>query len=109
MHFTCIKCHDSPYGGHHAGDRTVAKVLQSCFYWPTLHKDYTEFVKSCDACQRVGNISRRHEMPMNYTFPLEPFDVWGFDFMGPFPESSKYTHILVAVGYVTKWVEAIPT
>ena len=32
----------------------------------------------------------------------------GFDFMGPFPPSHKYTHILVAVDYVTKWVEAIP-
>src|SRR3954465_15434258 len=29
--------------------------------------------------------------------------------MGPFPPSRKYTHILVAVDYVTKWVEAIPT
>ena len=29
--------------------------------------------------------------------------------MGPFPPSHGYTHILVAVDYVTKWVEAIPT
>jgi hypothetical protein len=29
--------------------------------------------------------------------------------MGPFPPSKGYTHILVAVDYVTKWVEAIPT
>ena len=29
--------------------------------------------------------------------------------MGPFPSSSGYTHILVVVYYVTKWVEAIPT
>ena len=29
--------------------------------------------------------------------------------MGPFPASSGYTHILVAVNYVTEWVEAIPT
>src|SRR4051812_12340824 len=28
--------------------------------------------------------------------------------MGPFPPSKVYTHILVAVDYVT-WVEAIPT
>jgi hypothetical protein len=53
---------------------------------------------------------RRNEMPMNYSLPLEPFDVWGFDFMGPFPPSNtKHTHILVVVDYVTKWVEAIPT
>src|SRR3954464_1005526 len=29
--------------------------------------------------------------------------------MGPFPPSHKYTHILVVVDYVTKWVKAIPT
>jgi hypothetical protein len=47
---------------------------------------------------------------MNYSLPLEPFDVWGFDFMGPFATANtKRTHILVAVDYVTKWVEAIPT
>jgi hypothetical protein len=29
--------------------------------------------------------------------------------MGPFPPSEGYTHILVDIDYVTKWVEAIPT
>jgi hypothetical protein len=67
-------------------------------------------VKVCDKCQRVGNIGRRNEIPMNHSLPLEPFDVWGFDFMGPFPASNtKHTHILVAVDYFTEWVEAIPT
>ena len=46
---------------------------------------------------------------MNYSLVIEPFDVWGFDYMGLFPSSNGYTHILVAVDYVTKWVEAIPT
>jgi hypothetical protein len=58
----------------------------------------------------VENISKRNEMSMNYTLPLEPFYVWVFEFMGPFPASkSQHIHILVAVDYVTKWVEAIPT
>ena len=48
-------------------------------------------------------------MPMNYSLVIEPFGVWGFDYMGPFPSSNGYTHILVAVDYVTKWVEAITT
>ena len=64
---------------------------------------------SCDECQRVGNISRRNEMPMNYSLVIEPFDCSGFDFMGPFPTSHGNTRILVVVDYVTKWVEAIPT
>ena len=57
----------------------------------------------------MGNIGKRQEMAMNYSLVIEPFDVWGMDYMGPFVESNGYTHILVAVDYVTKWVEAIPT
>jgi hypothetical protein len=48
-------------------------------------------------------------MPMSYSLVIEAFDCWGFDFTGPFPPSEGYTHILVAVDYVTKWVEDIPT
>ena len=64
---------------------------------------------SSDECQISGNISRHQEMPMNYSLVIELFDVWGFDYMGPFPSSDGYTHILVVADYVTKWVEAIPT
>ena len=52
------------------------RYLQSGFYWPTLFKDARKFILSCDECQRVGNISRRQEMPMNYSLVIEPFDVW---------------------------------
>ena len=40
---------------------------------------------------------------------VEIFDVWGIDFMGPFPPSDGYSYILVAVDYVSKWIEAIAT
>ena len=95
------KCHNSPYGGHDAIERTTHKVLRSGFYWPTLYKDAKKFISTCDECQRVGNISRRNEMPMNYSLVIETFDYWGFDFMGPFPSSHGYTHILVVVDSVT--------
>jgi hypothetical protein len=100
-------CHAAPYGGHFGGDRTAAKVLQSCFYWPSLFKDSFAFVAKCDRCQRTGNISRRHEMPLNNMLEVELFDVWGIDFMGPFVSSMNNKYILVAVDYVSKWVEAI--
>ncbi|XP_022857225.1 uncharacterized protein LOC111378281 [Olea europaea var. sylvestris] len=40
---------------------------------------------------------------------VELFDVWGIDFMGPFPPSLGQEYILLAVDYVSKWVEAIAT
>ena len=54
-------------------------------------------------------------MPHSYAMPqqgileIELFDVWGIDFMGPFPPSYSNTYILVALDYVSKWVEAIAT
>ena len=46
-------------------------------------------------------------MPQNFILEIEVFDCWGIDFMGPFPPSYKNEYILVAVDYVSKWVEAI--
>ncbi|KAL4361862.1 hypothetical protein GQ457_04G021830 [Hibiscus cannabinus] len=101
--------HTSTCGGHFGGARTAAKVLQSGFYWPTLFKDAHNYYKACDRCQRTGNISRRNEMPLQYILEVELFDVWGIDFMGPFPSSHGDLYILLAVDYVSKWVEAIAT
>ncbi|XP_065851199.1 uncharacterized protein, partial [Euphorbia lathyris] len=63
----------------------------------------------CDKCQRTGNIGRRDEMPLKNILEVEIFDVWGIDFMGPFPLSFGKNYILVSVDYVSKWVEAIAT
>ena len=75
----------------------------------TLFKDAREFVITCDRCQRMGNITRKHEMPLKGILEVELFDVWGIDFMGPFSSPLGYKYILIMVDYVSKWVEAIPT
>ncbi|GJY11796.1 reverse transcriptase domain-containing protein [Tanacetum coccineum] len=50
-------------------------------------------------------------MPQNAIQVCEIFDVWGIDFMGPFLSSKENKYILVAVDYLSKWVEAkaLPT
>ena len=62
----------------------------------------------CDKCQRLGKLSLNHIMPLNPILVVELFDVWGIDFMRPFPTSYGHIYILVGVDYVSKWVEAIP-
>ena len=46
---------------------------------------------------------------MHIIMEVELFDLWGMDFMGSFPSSYNNLYILLAVDYVSKWVEAIPT
>ncbi|XP_062114280.1 uncharacterized protein LOC133825338 [Humulus lupulus] len=94
-------CHSAPYGGHFGWQRTATKVFQSGYYWPSIFKDAHEFSNRCDHCQRVGNILARSDMPLNSILEVELFDVWGIDFMGPFPQSFGNLYILVAVDYVS--------
>nr|GEZ87684.1 reverse transcriptase domain-containing protein [Tanacetum cinerariifolium] len=89
-------CHSGPTGGHYGANYTAKKVFDSGFYWPAIYKDAFELVKRCDSCQRQGKISQKDEMPQNSIQISEIFDVWGIDFMGPFPSSKGNKYILVA-------------
>nr|GEW20628.1 reverse transcriptase domain-containing protein [Tanacetum cinerariifolium] len=80
-------CHEGPTGGHHGANFTVKKVFDAGFFWPTIYTDAHDLVKTCDSCQRQGKISQRDDMPQNVIQVCEIFDVWGIDFMGPFPSS----------------------
>nr|GEZ18436.1 reverse transcriptase domain-containing protein [Tanacetum cinerariifolium] len=76
-------CHNRPTGGHYGPNYTTKK----------------------------GMISQRDEMPQNSIQVYEIFDVWGINFIGPFPSSRGNKYILVAIDYLSKWVEAkaLPT
>nr|GEV70479.1 reverse transcriptase domain-containing protein [Tanacetum cinerariifolium] len=69
-------CHSGPTEGHYGANYTAKKVFDS------------------------------DEIPQNSIQICEIFDVWGIDFMGPFPSSKGNKYILVAVDYLSKWVEA---
>ncbi|GJS88672.1 reverse transcriptase domain-containing protein [Tanacetum coccineum] len=101
------QCHHGPIGGHYGPNLTAKKVLDSGFYWPTIIKEAHTLVCLCEACQKTGNISKHDEMSLNNIQVCEVFDIWGIDFMGPFPKSYKFKYILVAVDYISKWAEAL--
>nr|GEW09700.1 reverse transcriptase domain-containing protein [Tanacetum cinerariifolium] len=80
-------CHEGPTGGHHGVNFTTKKVFNAGFFWPTIYRDAHNLVKLCNMCQRQGKVSQEDEMPQNIIQVCESFDVWGIDFMGPFPSS----------------------
>ena len=57
----------------------------------------------------MGSISKRDEPPLQPILKVELFDIWGMDFMGPFPSFFSNLYILLAADYISKWLEAIPT
>nr|GFA80301.1 reverse transcriptase domain-containing protein [Tanacetum cinerariifolium] len=104
-------CHSGPTGRHYRANYTAKKVFELGFYLPSIYKDAFELVKRCDSCQRQGKISQKDEMPQNFIQICKNFDVWGIGFMRPFSSSKGNKYILVAVDYLSKWVEAkaLPT
>ncbi|GJY37671.1 putative nucleotidyltransferase, ribonuclease H [Tanacetum coccineum] len=105
------QCHHRPTSGHYEPNVTAKNFLDLGFYWPTIIKEAHTLVCLCEACQKTGNISKCDEMPITNIQVCEIFDVWGIDFMGPFPKSHKFEYIPVDVDYVSKWAEAqaLPT
>nr|GEW30776.1 hypothetical protein [Tanacetum cinerariifolium] len=82
--------------------REILEILAHCHSGPT---------GGHHSASVTGNISSRNEMPQSNIQVCEVFDIWGLDFMGPFPDSRGNKYILLAVHYVSKCVEAqaLPT
>ncbi|GKB25614.1 reverse transcriptase domain-containing protein [Tanacetum coccineum] len=73
-----MTCHNGPIGGHHGANYTAKKVFDSGFCWLTIYRNAHDMI----------------------------FDIWGIDFMGLFLSSRGNKYILVAIDYLSKWVEA---
>ena len=101
--------HEGVYGNHSEARALAHKLTRAGYYWPSFLHDATQYVKTCDKCQRFTNVPR---LPLEELTPITspwPFAQWGLDIMGPFPVGTKQVKFLVvAIDYFTKWVEAKP-
>lgn len=73
-------------------------------------KDYIEFSKGCQECQRHTSIHHMSASELHAIIKLWPFRGWALDVIGEIrPTSSKQQKfILVGIDYFTKWVEVVP-
>ncbi|MCO5588689.1 hypothetical protein L7F22_042648 [Adiantum nelumboides] len=98
--------HEEACGGHFAQELTAKKILLSGYVWPSLHIDVQHWCKSCHNCQVNGNKHLLHG-PRQLVLANGPFEKWGIDAMGPLPRTKNgKLYILVAIDYMTRWVEA---
>ncbi|MCO5607136.1 hypothetical protein L7F22_061329 [Adiantum nelumboides] len=98
--------HEEACGGHFSQELTVEKILLAGYVWPSLHIDVQHWCKSYHNYQVNGNKHLLHG-PRQLVFANDPFEKWGIDAMGPLPRTKNgKLYILVAIYYMTRWVEA---
>ncbi|UYV77636.1 hypothetical protein LAZ67_15001781, partial [Cordylochernes scorpioides] len=103
--------HNHMLNGHLGVARTTYR-LKNKYYWPSMLKDVSEFVKTCHLCQsRKGS----NQLPSGLLQPIPPanypFERIGIDFVGPLPSMKRRRKwIIVFTDYYTKYAEtkAVP-
>ena len=102
--------HDAIFSGH-LGVKKTKNRIQTNFYWPRMHNDFSEFCRSCDVCQNTVDKGTVAKAPLG-EMPLidSPFKQVAVDLVGPITPASERGHryILTLVDYATRYPEAVP-
>jgi hypothetical protein len=94
----------------HFADAITLKQLIGKFYWPTRAKDTPVFCRTCQACQYFG--PRKPSQIQKPILHLQPFDMLGIDFLGPFNpvcDGTKSKYVILVVDYFSRyaWARAV--
>jgi hypothetical protein len=99
--------HETPTAGHMGIRKTYCR-LEEKFYWFTMRRDVTDFVRRCFKCQEV-KVRAAPVAPGTSYLPERPWELVFTDLMGPYPRTAKQnTHLLVIVCGFSKFIELFP-
>lgn len=91
----------------HCGIRATIRLISLRFVWPSMNKDITAFVESCDECQR-RIINRHVKTPFGkYAVPSQRFELVNIDLIGPLPPSNGFRYCLTMMDRFTRWSECV--
>jgi hypothetical protein len=62
--------HSEVGGRHFSSNTTKKKIFNVGYWWPTINRDVHEFCRTCDLCQRIGNLLTQN-MAKSITLLLE--------------------------------------
>ncbi len=100
--------HASISSGHPGISRTL-HLLQNSFWWPSMSRDVTTYVKSCQVCAQSKTPK---ELPSGLLQPLpipqRPWSHLSIDFVTDLPHSDGFTTILVIIDRFSKSCRLIP-
>ncbi|GJZ47117.1 reverse transcriptase domain-containing protein [Tanacetum coccineum] len=78
------------------------QVIRRCVY----SQEAVDILTTCHNGPTRGHHAANYTAKKVFDSVCEIFDIWGIEFMGPFPSSRGNKYILVAIDYLSKWVEA---
>ena len=105
-------CHDAAIAAHGGVQRTLARVKEH-FAWRGLRDDVTQYVRSCNICQRSKATNKPPSGRLHaLAIPSKPWAEISIDFVGPLPatyEPPHFTAIMVVICRLSRMVHFIAT
>ncbi|XP_076927075.1 uncharacterized protein LOC143590502 [Bidens hawaiensis] len=102
--YVIIEIHEGICEMHMRVKKVVARAMRAGYFWPTVFLSVIKEIQKCDQCQvhaPVGRKPKTNLMPVSSSWP---FQKWGIDIVGPFPEGAgKAKFLVIAIDYFTKW------
>lgn len=100
--------HLLPTSGH-AGIRRMTNNIKKFYYWPSMHKDISDFVSKCEKCQKYKH-NNKTKQPMTITTTSSyAFEKVFLDIVGPLPkDDAGHCYALTLQCELSKFVEAYP-
>ena len=97
--------HDLPTSGHYGVEKTVQRIATN-FYWPTLHRDVANHIKTCLTCQRYKPSNLKPAGLIQTPVLGQRFETFAIDLFGPLPEAPTGEKWVLAIEDVcTRWME----
>ncbi|XP_019238706.1 PREDICTED: uncharacterized protein LOC109218775 [Nicotiana attenuata] len=64
--------------GAHTGNRALVRcIIRAGYYWPTMKKEATEYVRRCEQCQKYAPMIHQPGKPLHLVTSPWPFIKWG--------------------------------
>ncbi|CEP07116.1 hypothetical protein, partial, partial [Parasitella parasitica] len=99
--------HSKDTAGHFGIDKTYNKARE-IGWWPNMGADITNWVMTCEGCQRLKVRNDLTRPPMRPITPRHVGEIWTTD-IATLPEShTGERYLLVLMEYLSKWVVAVP-
>ena len=98
--------HGTPLSGHWAVARTIARLSES-YFWPSMSQDVTNYISTCDSCQRAQRPPKKAELT---PWPAcnKPNERIHIDLFGPLTGDARFKYVAVMTCAFSKWAEVVP-